>query len=423
MYPTHATTAADLVPLPLCDGPKLQPFEFWDAPITFLEYLGEGLHSHVFKIDVCGKAYALKLFRFAYPISWYGLTHHPEVGDNRQGSLDLAVVRTAYDYLEPFNCECRAFGRLQESGHDDLAIDCYGYLLLSQANERAMMDKFRKEFGCDLRFDGDEDGCYGVGEDIRSRFKDADGKEPPLRGIVKAFGRGEEEYLTTPLARRMLRDTTRLHQLGIVWLDLDSRQYIDGKTCDFSTAVTSPHPLLTPELNPRLTPSQLRTINEVAFNNCIMDYIQLDRCVAHWNRTGARQNGKPQVPVYAFPLSNRHVPTMRPKYNLRKGRRLYTFVDPRTYDWKASSAGVRGRGLQSGQGIMKGRLSKARRRLVANPPKWYYEGNGSDWTAFYMGGYGSPYLTTSALYWSEDNGALFPVSCFDDGPGSGDQQH
>lgn len=51
-----------MVPLPYCDGPKLKPFVFQGPQkIEFLEYLGEGLHAHVFKVKVLGQIYALKL--------------------------------------------------------------------------------------------------------------------------------------------------------------------------------------------------------------------------------------------------------------------------------------------------------------------------------------------------------------------------
>ena len=62
MYPDWPESDADLVPLPNCDGPKLKPFNFHGPQkIEFLEYLGKGLHAHVFKIKILGRIYALKL--------------------------------------------------------------------------------------------------------------------------------------------------------------------------------------------------------------------------------------------------------------------------------------------------------------------------------------------------------------------------
>lgn len=41
------------------------------------------------------------------------------------------------DYFDPFNCECRVYGRLREEGREDLAVRAYGYLLLSK-NARSL---------------------------------------------------------------------------------------------------------------------------------------------------------------------------------------------------------------------------------------------------------------------------------------------
>lgn len=65
MYPDWPETVADLVPLPLCPGPKLAAFDFkGPQDIEFLDYLGEGLHAHVIKVKIMGQKYALKLVRF-----------------------------------------------------------------------------------------------------------------------------------------------------------------------------------------------------------------------------------------------------------------------------------------------------------------------------------------------------------------------
>ncbi len=50
--------------LPHFKGPKLEPFRFKDPAkpdITILEYIGRGLHSSVFKAQIDGQVYALKM--------------------------------------------------------------------------------------------------------------------------------------------------------------------------------------------------------------------------------------------------------------------------------------------------------------------------------------------------------------------------
>ena len=62
LYPDWPESPADMVPLPLCEGPKLKAFDFGGPQkIEFLEYLGKGLHSHVVKVKIHNKIYALKL--------------------------------------------------------------------------------------------------------------------------------------------------------------------------------------------------------------------------------------------------------------------------------------------------------------------------------------------------------------------------
>lgn len=149
--------------------------------------------------------------------------------------------------MEPFKAECRAFGRLQESGHEELAVRCFGYVLLSEESERAMMTR------CDLTywsFNGDaEDVGFADDEDDDQRryFLSKNGRPPPLRCIVKAMGHGlgpDEEG--SGMARGVLRDIIRLQKLGIMDVDVAVRQLIDGKIGNFSTAITMPHFIMSP---------------------------------------------------------------------------------------------------------------------------------------------------------------------------------
>lgn len=64
MVANATDTANALVPLPLVDGPKLNPFDFKGAQnIEFLGSLGAGARSEVFKLKILGALYALKVVR------------------------------------------------------------------------------------------------------------------------------------------------------------------------------------------------------------------------------------------------------------------------------------------------------------------------------------------------------------------------
>ncbi|KAI0554208.1 kinetochore Sim4 complex subunit FTA2-domain-containing protein [Xylaria curta] len=333
MYPDWPRTDADLVPLPRCDGPKLQPFDFGGPQaIEFLEYVGEGLHAHVFKVAIRGQIYALKLFRFVYDDDWIGPASDTDPNDRE-------VMSAFYDYAEPFSCECRAFGRLREAGREELAVRCFGYILLDEKHERALAAQFP-----DVYFNGN---IYDAGGDeMRTRFLGRDGRAPPVRGIVKQFGHQAEEevdQLWPALARKMLRDVKALQQLGIMRIDVAERQMIDEKIADFSMAVTVPHFITTPELNPHLTPAMLSAMELTTFKLAIGDYLDFDTMVWAWNsyHVSYRRSSCRRIEVCAFPGGR----GCRLKYQLRHKARehVFTFVDPRGYNWKTGERRNKGR--------------------------------------------------------------------------------
>ncbi|KAI0455163.1 kinetochore Sim4 complex subunit FTA2-domain-containing protein [Xylaria acuta] len=330
MYPDWPRSNADLVPLPECDGPKLKPFNFQGPQkIEFLEHLGEGLHAHVFKVKILGQIYALKLFRFAYDHNWLGPARDTDPDDRE-------LMSAFYNYSEPFSCEC------------------FGYVLLDEEHELAMMTRFS-----DLKLEFNGDSGYPGAEDMRSRFLGKDGRASPIRGVVKDFGLGDEENLRATLVRKIRRDVIKLQQLGIIRIDVATRQIIDDKISDFSTALTVPHFLTTPELNPRLTPEMISAMELETFKLSISDYLDFDGMMFDWNLDYADQKGK--ISVYAFPNGR----GCRIKYNLRSKparERVYTFVDPRKYDWKICPVSAGTRGKEATKSQRSGRISKGGRR-------------------------------------------------------------
>lgn len=126
MYPDCPKSSVDLVPLPRCDDPKLKPFDFRSRQkIEFRSYPGDGLHAHVFEVKILRQIYALKLFRSCLNDNWVG----PLMSFDEN---DREAMGAFYNYMDPFNCEYRAFGRLQEADREELALKCFGYLLLDE---------------------------------------------------------------------------------------------------------------------------------------------------------------------------------------------------------------------------------------------------------------------------------------------------
>ncbi|KAK0618221.1 kinetochore Sim4 complex subunit FTA2-domain-containing protein [Bombardia bombarda] len=377
MYPDWPETDADLVPLPQCIGPKLKPFSFQGGPqrIEFLKYLGEGSHAHVFEVKIRGQLYALKLFRFVYDDDWIG--PEPEHDHN-----DRELMSAFYNYSEPFSCECRAYGRLQEAGHEDLVLKCFGYVLLDEAHEQAMMTQFSD---LDLEFNGNMD--YPGSEDVRSRFLGKDGRAPPIRGIIKELGLPDkEENLNARVMRKILGDMFKLRKLGIFRIDAATRQILSYKLCDLSMAFTVPHFMATPELNPHLTPEMISAMELETFKACMNDYFTFDDMIFDWNLDYGKEKGT--ISTRAFPDGR----GCQLKYNLRSQAardRIYTFVDPRKYDWRSRSVSAGSGGKETIKLRRSKRLSKGGKhgkpqgvgpkkplQLTAKPSLWYYDCEG-----------------------------------------------
>ncbi|VUC20217.1 unnamed protein product [Clonostachys rosea] len=369
LYPELPQSGSGLIPLPRIKGPKLRPFDFQGPQrIEFLEHLGDGVHSHVIKVKILEQIYALKLFMFSNEEDYWGAAVSSQFDIKNR-----AQVTAFYEFLDPFNCECRAFGRLQESGHPELAVECYGYVLLDEDHERALRD----------RFPGDrlEDVLQDDREDRRWGFPTKTGGRPPIRGIVKEFGPGVDKLRNRHMSR-LLQDIVQMQQLGIIHIDVGERQLINGKLCDFSTALTTPHFVMNPELNPHLTPEGVALMEFDLFRVSADDYVDFEEMIEEWNQDHRLQ--KDQISVKALPESYGF---SQRTYNLRMAasgarERIFTRVDPRLYDWRAptrvgdeSSAGGRSqssKGSSSGKSAAK--VSKTRRRLK-KPPRWYYEGS------------------------------------------------
>lgn len=437
MYPDWPDSDADLVPLPECPGPKLKPFDFHGPQkIEFLGHVEEGLHAHVVKIRISGQIYALKVvsiplyltnhlhtipawhltqlkqFRWVWDHNWIG----PWEGIDQYDREQMSAV---YNYMEPFSAECRAYGRLQETGHEELAVRCFGYVLLDEQHEQAMMT----QCGLDSwSFNGDAGTAgYAEGEQQnRVRFLGRAGRPPPLRCIVKAFGREQEEESFRPrLARQMLRDIIRLQKLGIMQMDVAIRQIIDGKIGDFSTAITMPHFITSPELNPHLSPAMIEAMRKATFEHCTNDYLDFDSTIHEWNREFSKEKGC--MSIEAFP-GGRGCP-QHPRYNLRtKPARqpLYTFVDPRKYArWTTNPCRKETATLKR---RWSGRISKSAQRqavrgtgakpqpppLTARPDLWHYDYVEKD-EAWATKTRAAVITIPHRLNWTYRNGFLFPI--------------
>lgn len=323
------------------------------------------------------------------------------------------------NYSEPFNCECRAFGRLQEAGWEALAVKCYGYVLLDEEHERALTEQCGRLGVQEIEFTStlSSSGFW------RSRFPGKDGRAPPIRGIVKEFG-VTNEPLRVKHVRKLLRDVIRFQQLGVVNIDAAHRQLANGKISDLSTAFTVPHFLLNPELNPHITPNWIPAMEFEAFQFTMYDYWHIDEMVAEWNWDVDEGEvvGK-KFAFFVFSHQGRaYKEGYRAKYNLRNTRartHVYSLVDPRQYDWKNSAAGPGTPATKAPEGKTPGQTTNAsinraheeviskprRRRLQAKPPRWYLDLDPDSWKAKHLTEVGS---FSTSISWEYRDGHIFP---------------
>jgi hypothetical protein len=334
------------------------------------------------------------------------------------------AISALYNYVEPFNAECRAFGRLQEAGCEELAVRCFGYVLLDEEHERAMMTQFNfdKWF-----FNGTmEDSGETEDNEQRLCYPGKNGRPPPFRCIVKAFGKGinelEGDVVRQGLARRLLRSIIKLQKLGIIDIDFAIRQVIDDKLGDFSSAITLPHFITNPELNPHLSPAMIQAIKRETFARCTNDYITFDSVIHEWNDDYGRDRGR--LSVEAFPGGQGCLG--KAQYNLRGGRAaertLYTLTDPRRYRWTVNRVIGGANALPASQRRHAGRISKAvarrsacsgdskhlLRKLTARPDLWHYQCKEEDKNWADLVGSNMPGIPHS-LEWDYKDGYLFPV--------------
>lgn len=238
-----------------------------------------------------------------------------------------------YEYSDPFNAECRAFGRLQETGHEHLALTAHGYILLNESNERLFTDAYKEAF----KVHGTPEMRMIIfGRAPRFRLQYGNGRPAPIRCIVKEFG-SPTWLVDTKTARKYMRDLVQLNQLGIIGIDPGEYQSYNGKHGDFSIAITSPHYAMTPGMNPDLTPEDKSLIWRNVWSIVDEDYKRMDGMVEDENDRRTESGKKNLIKCSMYPPEPN-----RMRYNLRSNLRnaphrdsFFLHISPCEIDWQA----------------------------------------------------------------------------------------
>ncbi|KAH8756245.1 kinetochore Sim4 complex subunit FTA2-domain-containing protein [Diaporthe sp. PMI_573] len=225
------------LPLPRVQGPKLEPFRGTaSAEIQFLQFLGtaKDLDSRVWKVRIGSNIYALKIFGFQ---NWeflemtsgacIMLPHTDPLHRPNPSPQDFI------DYLDPFNCECRAYGRLKQEDREDLAVRVYGYITLTREQEKAVTEASGEEW-VDWEKHPKPLDCDGIFQRWETH------RHQRLRAIVKEYIPSPEPWTASQIPQ-MYTDLETLHALGILVRDIHPGNYLGGKLVDFSRAWTMYH--------------------------------------------------------------------------------------------------------------------------------------------------------------------------------------
>lgn len=146
----------------------------------------------------------------------------------------LASPRRYIEYLDAFNSECRAYGRLNDEKRHGLAVRAFGYLLLTPEQEAEVTE--RSGF---VRFAPAGPEAELSGANSWGRWEEHRGM--PVRAIVKELVT-EGVGFGTALPEDLWRDLEDLHRLGILVRDLSVGNYLGGKLVDFGQSWAMPHP-------------------------------------------------------------------------------------------------------------------------------------------------------------------------------------
>lgn len=287
--------------------------------------------------------------------------------------------------MDPFNAECRAYGRLKEAGHEHLALPCYGYVTLNE-EQVDMMGRNMKVHHELLGFRP----CYSY----------LDGSPAPVRALVKELvEEPQSSDWSNKQARNMMDNIKKFHQLGIMAMSTCPTLLVNRKVCDFARSITLPHFIANPELNPILNSDWDELFMHETWKKCLQDFRKVENLIEQnnkiihddgtaWDPPARTRGSLRRLP--AGPAHLKAVPGSVP-VNVRTG--AWRRCKP-INTWAASSSATK--------------VTKL--KLQRNPRKWPFSSKGNALYEKLNGKLAGP-EAQRALMWRYQNGFIFPVGC------------
>lgn len=227
---------------------------------------------------------------------------------NRPGLTPQQYV----DYLDPFNCECRVYGRLKQERSEDVAVRAHGYIWLTREQERNVTEVLGADY---VDWENHPDHLEYAG--VFPRWEEH--RHEHLRAIVKDYVPLEDNMPWAPSQiPQMYADLEKLHKLGILVRDIHQGNYLNGKLVDFSRAWTMYHPCLD-----RVTPLKIHNLR-------LDDPEKLENMIYQW-AFNEEQNIEEFIPPALIEWHGR----LNNADDRHVGRRIEEAgVDPRLYNWR-----------------------------------------------------------------------------------------
>ncbi|OBS28481.1 hypothetical protein FPOA_02418 [Fusarium poae] len=377
-----AAALALLPPLPTIAGPKLEAFteDIENHDYTLLEYLGSGVHSAVFRVQIDNNTFVVKFFKTywldvptfeMYPFDEHYMMDQTQNFDpNVDDPQPQAVMDALRDQTTPFYNECRVYGRLKELGREDLAIKSHGYLRVY------LTTKFQQQWDDAIKL-FHPNSPAGQHRCELLRLLEHPDMSVPVYAIVKDWIQdhrtdgipptNQEKARQIKHIPKMLRNLHNLHKCGIVVRDLKEQQYYDGQIGDFSHAWTVPH-LLAPGngIRPDWAWKSMAAWDLHCFQRDIIN---------QWTRTALSSHPPLKPPTVTAWRNGQHRYGLRsrdvvqgPQLPLLKYDDTNDFemnydppFDPSSFNWKALEA------RKAAQAVVAGRVGK--RRATGQAPK------------------------------------------------------
>jgi hypothetical protein len=259
--------------LPRIKGPKLRRFKDGHYKrIEYLELLGRSDHSYVFRVQIDGEPYALKIVRLGTSTTCWKTDccqfRFFDLGETLAMLDPAGRSRVSWEDIEgqkdPFYAECRAYGRIESKPRKQpIAIACHGFISIPAKQESFFARKFKIT-------------DWNRPEEELSL---PPARRQPLRALVKDLIETDPK-ITEMLIASIRRELKALNSLRIYVMDVRLNNYKGGHLVDFSSAWTEPHFEFRKDVNSEEDIEMNRRIDLAAFDKMVKEEMGMDVSVS-----------------------------------------------------------------------------------------------------------------------------------------------